>query len=133
LRRTARFCCAGGGLIFALAFRAITAACAQSISIEIAQAEPAFDQRTNEPVVVFRMSPASTQAFAEFTRRNIGRKAALVIDGRTVSTPIFQEPILGGAGQIYGNFSVGEARDVAHRLASGRSTLTIEIVPENSK
>jgi preprotein translocase subunit SecD len=132
LRRTARFCCRGG-LTFALAFSAITAAYAQSIAIEITQAEPAFDPRISEPEVAFRMSPASAQAFAEFTRRNVGRKAAIVIDGRTMSTPIIQEPILGGSGQITGDFTVEEARRMAAGLASGTSKMTIEIVPEDSK
>jgi preprotein translocase subunit SecD len=131
MRRTARFCC-GGGVIFAPAFWAITAACAQSITIEITQAEPAFDLRTTEPEVAFRMSPASARAFAELTKRNVGRKAAIVIDGRTMSAPIIREPILGGSGQITGDFTPEEARRIAAGLASGTSKMTIEIVPENS-
>jgi preprotein translocase subunit SecD len=133
LRQAARFCCAGGGLIFALAFWVITGAYAQSISIVITQAEPAFDPRADEPMIAFRMSPDSAQAFAELTKRNVGRKAAIVIDGRTMSAPIIREQILGGLGTITGDFTVEEARRMAAALASGTSKMTIEIVPEGSK
>jgi preprotein translocase subunit SecD len=106
-------------------------AIAEPLRIELSGASLAFDKRTGRPVVAFRMTSRSAHAFAELTAANVGRKAAMLIDGRVVSAPIIREPILGGAGQIYGNFTADEARDMADRLASGKATLTIEIVADS--
>jgi preprotein translocase subunit SecD len=105
-------------------------ATAEPLRIELANAAPAFDSLTGEPIIDFRMTPHSVHAFAELTKANVGRKAAMLIDGRLVSAPIIREPILGGKGQIHGNFTAGEAREIADRLASGKATLTIQIVAE---
>ena len=108
----------------------LSAAFAQSIAIEIANAEAAYDQQTGKPVVAFRMSTASARAFAELTAKNVGRAAALIVDGQTISKPIIRSPILGGQGQISGDFEIEAARALARRLSDGTSKLTIEIIPD---
>jgi preprotein translocase subunit SecD len=83
----------------ALALWPIQAIQAQSIPIEVTQADVEFDVQTGDPVVTFRMTPGSTRAFAELTQKNVGRKAAIKVDGRELSVPVIREPILGGQGQ----------------------------------
>ena len=98
-----------------------------SLTIEIAAAEAAFDQRSNEPLVSFRMSAASQAAFAELTRANVGRKLEMRVGGRLMSAPVIREPITGGAGQIAGGLSAQQARDMANALAAGTAKLDVEI------
>jgi len=101
---------------------------AEPLAIEVVDAQAAYDQRTSDPVISFRMSPTSARAFAQFTQANVGRKFALRVDGKTVSEPVIREPILGGSGQISGHFTAEQARDIATRLLSGKSKLEMEIV-----
>src|SRR4029453_18748965 len=45
---------------------------------DLADAQAAFDQRTNEPVIAFRFNNAGARAFARYTAENVGRPVALV-------------------------------------------------------
>jgi preprotein translocase subunit SecD len=110
----------------------LVTAVAEPLHIEVASAALAYDQRTGEPVISFRMTSSSARAFAELTYQNVGRKAAILIDGHMVSAPVIREPILGGAGQVSGHFSPEEAREIALRLSSGAAKMEIEIVPDDS-
>jgi preprotein translocase subunit SecD len=112
----------------ALLFMIAAAANAEPLAIEVVAAEAAYDQWTSEPVISFRMSPASQKAFGLFTQANVGRKFALRVHGQTVSEPVIRDLILGGAGQISSHFTVQQARDIAARLSSGKSKLEVEIV-----
>jgi preprotein translocase subunit SecD len=114
---TAVFVLAAGGM-----------AAAQPLAIEVVDAQVAYAQWTSEPVISFRMSPASAKAFAQLTLANVGRKFALRVDGQTLSEPVIREPITGGSGQISGHFTADQARDIAAKLLSGKSKLEMEIV-----
>jgi preprotein translocase subunit SecD len=87
---------------------------------DMVEAQSSLDQHTGQPVVSFRFGAEGTRKFAEFTRDNIGRPLAIVVDGSVISAPIVQTPILGGVGQISGNLSAEDARQLADRIASGK-------------
>jgi preprotein translocase subunit SecD len=112
--RRCLLCLLGVAAIFQIA-----TAAAEPIMFDIAQAEVAYDQRTGEPLVSFRFTPASARKFAEFTLQNVGHPAEMRVDGKALSRPVIREPIMGGNGQISGHLSVQEARDLAARLSSG--------------
>ena len=80
---------------------------------DLTDAQPGFDQRTNEPIVTFRFSTAGARKFAQATGENVGRAMAIVVDGEVLSAPVIREPILGGSGQISGQFTVHSATDLA--------------------
>jgi len=101
---------------------------AEPVAIELVGAAIDYDQRTNAPVISFKMSPASTKQFAEMTQKNVGHRFEMRIDGKPIVAPVIREPILGGIGQIHGHFTEQEARDVAARLSSGTSKLEFEII-----
>jgi preprotein translocase subunit SecD len=86
---------------------------------EIIDAAPGFDQATNQPIVSFRFSANGTRRFAEITRDNVGRPFAIVLDNEVLSAPVIREPILGGSGQISGNFTLEDANTIAMLLRSG--------------
>jgi preprotein translocase subunit SecD len=113
-------------LVFAWLALAVPAS-AQPIRLEVATASAAFDARTSEPVVSFRLTPESTKVFAELTKKNVGRAMAIIADGRVISKPIIREPIVGGSGQLSGNMTAADAKALAERLASGKARLEVEI------
>ena len=72
----------------------------------LVDAQPGFDSRTGEPVVTFRFDAAGAKRFGKVTQENVGLPFAIVLDNKVVSAPVIREPILGGTGQISGNFTV---------------------------
>ena len=103
-------------------------AAAEPLGLEVAGAQVNFDPRSNEPVISFRLTAASGRLFADFTSKNVGRKAEIRVDGRALMAPVIREPILGGAGQIAAGFKFDEAKELADRLASGRARMEVEAV-----
>src|SRR6516162_9187780 len=86
---------------------------------DLTDAQPGFDQRTNEPVVNFRFNSAGARKFAEVTQANVGKPFAIVLDNKVISAPVIREPILGGSGIISGSFTVQSASDLALLLRAG--------------
>jgi len=66
--------------------------------------------------VDFSLTPDGTRQFAEITSQNIGKRLAIVIDGRLITAPMIQSSITAGRGQITGTFTKQEARDLAAKL-----------------
>jgi preprotein translocase subunit SecD len=91
-----------------------------------------FDQRTNEPVVSFRFNASGAQRFGKVTQENVGRPFAIVLDDKIISAPVIREPILGGTGQISGNFNVQGAHNLAILLRSGALPASLEVIEERS-
>src|SRR5262245_3134806 len=86
---------------------------------ELVDAQPAFDARTSQPVLNFKFNANGTRQFAQATQENVGKPFAIVLDNEVLSAPIIREPILGGTGQISGNFTVQDANDMAILLRAG--------------
>src|SRR5690606_4827948 len=95
-------------------------------------ASPGFDQRTGEPVVNFRFDSIGGRQFGEVTRDNVGRPFAIVLDNEVISAPRINEPIMGGQGQISGNFTVKEAANLAILLNSGALPVDITVLEERT-
>jgi preprotein translocase subunit SecD len=86
---------------------------------ELTDAQPGFDQRTSEPIVTFKFNINGARRFAQVTQENVGRPFAIVLDNEVISAPVIREPILGGSGQISGNFTIEQANDLAVLLRAG--------------
>ena len=99
---------------------------------DLTDAQTSFDQRTNEPVVNFRLSSSGAQKFGQVTQQNVGRLFAIVLDDEVISAPQIREPILGGSGQISGSFTVQSANDLAILLRAGSLPAKLTIVEERS-
>ncbi len=99
---------------------------------ELKTAQPAFDQRTNEPIISFTFNNSGARKFGEFTRTHVGRPFAIVLDDKVISAPVIREPILGGSGQISGSFTVEGANQLAIQLRSGALPAKLTIVEERT-
>ncbi len=99
---------------------------------DLVDAQPGFDQRTGEPIVTFRFNSTGARKFAEATQQNVGKPFAIVLDNKVISAPVIREPILGGSGQISGNFTVESANDLAILLRAGALPAPLTIVEERT-
>ncbi len=98
----------------------------------LTDAQASFDQRTNEPVVSFRFDAKGAARFGQATQQNVGRLFAIVLDKQVISAPRINEPILGGSGQISGNFTAQSANDLAVLLRAGALPADLTIVEERT-
>ena len=64
----------------------------------------------------FSLTQEGQKQFAEITSQNIGKRLAIIIDGKLISAPRIQSPIMTGDGQIIGSFSEQEAKDLAAKM-----------------
>lgn len=98
----------------------------------LVDAQPNFDQRTNEPIVSFRFDSAGAKRFGDITTKHVGEPFAIVLDGEVISAPVIREPIVGGSGQISGGFTTQEAQDLALLLRAGALPAPLQILEERT-
>ena len=98
----------------------------------LVDAQPAFDQITNAPMVTFQLDSLGARRFGDITSRHVGKPFAIVLDGKVVSAPVINEPILGGRAQITGRFSVQEVNDLAILLRAGALPAPMHILEERT-
>jgi|LSQX01.3.fsa_nt_gb preprotein translocase subunit SecD len=77
-------------------------------------------------VVNFELKAEKKREFLEFTRQNVGRLMAIVLDGQCQMAPNIRGPIP-GKGIIEGNFTSQEARDLKLLLNAGALPVPLEI------
>ena len=99
---------------------------------DLVDAQPGFDSRSNEPVINFRFNQSGARKFGSFTKDNVGRPFAIVLDDKVVSAPVIRDAILGGSGQISGNFTVESTTTLAVQLRSGALPTKLTIVEERT-
>ncbi|MBT3559053.1 MAG: protein translocase subunit SecD [Rhodospirillales bacterium] len=98
----------------------------------LVDAQPSQDQRTGEPIVSFRFDTRGAKKFADVTSINVGKPFAIVLDGKVISAPVIRQAILGGSGQISGNFSFQTAQDLALLLRAGALPAPLIILEERT-
>jgi len=95
-------------------------------------AQPQFDRTTNQAVVSFTFDRAGSKKFGRATTDNVGKRLAIVLDNKIISAPVVREAILGGNGQITGNFTFQSATDLAVLLRSGALPAPLNIIEERT-
>ncbi|RAZ60420.1 protein translocase subunit SecD [Campylobacter hyointestinalis] len=98
----------------------------------LVDARVAFDNKTNSPIINFTLNAEGARIFGDFTGSNVGKRLAIVLDGKVYSAPVINERIGGGSGQISGGFSVEEAHDVAIALRSGALLAPVKLLEKRS-
>ena len=98
---------------------------------DLTDAQPSFDQN-NRSVVTFKFNQKGALRFGKLTADNVNKPFAIVLDDIVQSYPTINEPILGGAGQISGNFTTEESAALAIVLRSGALPAKLTIVEERT-
>jgi len=96
------------------------------------EAQPNFNSQSNQPTVSFSLDRLGAQKFGRTTTDYVGKRLAIVLDGKIISAPSINEPITGGSGIISGNFSFQEATDLALLLRSGALPTPLNVVEERT-
>ncbi len=95
-------------------------------------AQPSIQNQQNEPTVSFTLDRLGAQKFGRATTDNVGKRLAIVLDGKVISAPNINEPIASGNGMISGNFTFQEATDLALLLRSGALPTPLNVVEERT-
>ncbi|MDH5350277.1 MAG: protein translocase subunit SecD [Betaproteobacteria bacterium] len=102
----------------------------------LTDAQPGFDNQTNEPAVHLTLDGAGARIFKEVTRENVGKRMAILLiekgKGEVVTAPVIRSEIGGGRVQISGRMTTTEANDVALLLRAGSLAAPMEIVEERT-
>ncbi|MBZ9846398.1 protein translocase subunit SecDF [Mesorhizobium sp. CA14] len=99
---------------------------------DLSNATPTYNSQTNEPVVSFTFNSRGATRFGQATQQNVGKPFAIVLDNQVISAPVIREPILGGSGQISGNFTAESANDLAVLLRAGALPAKLTIIEERT-
>ena len=88
--------------------------------------------QTNEPIDNIRFNGSGGRKFGQVTSQNVNRPFAIILDGKVLSAPNINEPILGGSAQISGSFTVESANQLAIALRSGKLPVALTVVEERT-
>ena len=86
----------------------------------------------NQPVVSLQFNAEGAKKFAEITTNNIGRRLAIVLDGKVQSAPNIKEAIPSGEAVITGRFTIEQAQDLALVLRVGALPAPMHIEEERT-
>lgn len=92
-----------------------------------------FDQsQFNQPLVGLQFNAEGAKKFAEITAANVGRRLAIVLDGKVQSAPRIKEAIPSGEAVITGRFSIEQSQDLALILRVGALPAPMNIEEERT-
>ena len=95
-------------------------------------AQPRMDTETNETVVTFTLDRVGAKRFGKSTTSGVGKRLAIVLDGKIISAPVVRDAIVSGSGQITGGFTFQSATDLALLLRSGALPAPMNIIEERT-
>ncbi len=102
----------------------------------LTDAQPGFDNQSNEPAVHLRLDGQGARIFQEVTRENINKRMAILLiekgKGEVITAPVIRSEIPGGRVQISGRMTTTEAADVALLLRAGSLAAPMEIIEERT-
>ncbi|MDR2819456.1 MAG: protein translocase subunit SecD [Desulfovibrio sp.] len=98
---------------------------------DVSDARPAFD-RMNQAYVTLNFNSRGARIFEQLTGENVGKRMAIVLDGKAYSAPVIRERIGGGRASISGNFTTDEAQDLAIVLRAGSLPAPVTVLEERS-
>ncbi|WP_185872162.1 protein translocase subunit SecD [Blattabacterium cuenoti] len=82
----------------------------------------------NEISINIKMNQEGTKKWKIFTKKNIGKNIAIVLDNLVYATPLVQSVIPNGMSQISGHFSIQESNDLINVLNAGEYPISVNIV-----
>ena len=102
----------------------------------LTDAQPGFDNQTQEAAVHLTLDAKGSRIFKDITRENVGKRMAILLfekgKGEVVTAPVIRSEIGGGRVQISGRMTSVEANDVALLLRAGSLAAPMEIIEERT-
>ncbi len=98
----------------------------------IDNASPSTDQTSKEWHVTMKFNNRGAALFERITADNVGKRMAIVLDGKVRSAPEIRERIGGGNAQITGRFTAQEAQDLSLVLRAGSLPAPVKILAERT-
>jgi len=89
-------------------------------------------QMGEAPYVAITLNSQGASVFDRITADSVGRRMAIVLDGKVQSAPVIRERIGGGRAVITGNFTLDEARDLAIVLRAGALPAPVVVAEERT-
>jgi preprotein translocase subunit SecD len=90
-------------------------------------AKASFDQFSRS-IVLIEFDKIGAKEFGEATKNNVGKVLSITLDGKEITHPRVEQPILNGNAEITGNFTVDSAKQLALLLRSGALPVKVEIL-----
>ncbi len=91
-----------------------------------------FDTTTSQPQVSLELNSDGAKIFADLTKRDLGKRIAIYLDGVAISAPTVQSEIPNGKAVINGRFTIQEAKLLAGRLNAGALPVPINLVSQQT-
>ena len=102
----------------------------------LTDAQPGFDNQTQEPAVHLTLDSAGARIFKDVTRENVNKRMAILLiekgKGEVVTAPVIRTEIAGGRVQISGRMTTMEANDTALLLRAGSLAAPMDIIEERT-
>ncbi len=102
----------------------------------LTDAQPGFDNQTQEAAVHLTLDAKGSRIFRDVTRENVGKRMAILLfekgKGEVVTAPVIRTEIGGGRVQISGRMTTTEANDTALLLRAGSLAAPMEIIEERT-
>jgi len=106
----------------------------------IDSAQPSFGQYSSEVHVSFTLKDTKldedketgVEQLARVTGENVNKRMAIVLDGKVQSYPVIKGRIPGGSGQITGNFTAEEAKNLSAILNAGSFKASLKVDEKRS-
>ena len=102
----------------------------------LTDAQPGFDQQTQEAAVHLTLDSKGARIFRDVTRESVGKRMAILLfekgKGEVVTAPVIRSEIGGGRVQISGRMTTSEAADTALLLRAGSLAAPMEIIEERT-
>ena len=99
---------------------------------QLTNAQLSNNPQTNAATVTITFNNDGGARFAKLTSANVGKPFAIILDGKVLSSPVINEPILGGSAVISGNFTTDSANSLAISLRSGALPVDLKVVEERT-
>jgi len=102
----------------------------------LTDAQPGFDNQTQEPAVHLTLDAAGARIFKDVTRENVNKRMAILLiekgKGEVITAPVIRTEIGGGRVQISGRMTTTEANDTALLLRAGSLAAPMDIIEERT-
>ncbi len=98
----------------------------------LVSASAGLHPQNNSPIVNFRFDAYGGRKFADLTRKNRGRRFAIILDNKVISAPSINEPIPGGQGFITGRFTVQQTTDLSLLMRAGALPAPLTVIEERT-